>query len=161
MPVLRDGAIDTSAFDWLTRLYAEDPRVCDHWHFVNRQATFHVYGGICEKWRGMGGSSGALGPPTSSEHDLACVVGARQTDFLFGDVVWTGARGAFEVHGAIAELWRRMGGACGGAGLPLTDESGSPSQRYSKFQKGTIFWSSAGGAFFFPNPGGIHPLSWP
>jgi hypothetical protein len=158
VPIARDGAIDRSSFNWLTDLYAVDPQICDHWHFVNRQPMHHVFGAICDKWRVMGGSAGALGPPISSEHDLGCVTGARQTDFVFGDVVWIGARGAFEVHGDIANLWRNMGGACGAAGFPLSDESGPSDQRYSKFEKGTIYWSPSGGAFWFPNPGGIHPL---
>jgi hypothetical protein len=158
-----------SASDWLTHLFAVEPRTCDHWHFVGGQASHHVYGAICDKWRMLGSSSGALGPPVSSEHDLSCLTDSRgrprhaqprQTDFTFGDVVWNGTL-AFEVHGGIAKLWRSMGGACGPAGFPLSDESGPPNARVSSFENGTIQWSPSSGAVFIPGiiDTGIHPIS--
>lgn len=155
VPVARSWGTDYSAYTWLAYLYSVDPQVCDHWHFLNRQPTYHVYGAICEKWRALGGSFGALGAPTSSEYDIACVAGARWTNFVFGDVVWTPNGGAFEVHGDIAKVYRQMKGPCGAAGMPLSDESGPPDQRVSVFEHGKIFWSAGGGAFYVPNPGGI------
>jgi hypothetical protein len=152
-PNIQAGSTDRRAYEWLTRLYAANPRICDHWHFVGGRATHHVWGVICDKWRAFGGTWGTLGAPVSSEYAVSCPNGARgrQTDFKAGAVVYTDQRGVFEVHGAIAELWRDMGGACGRAGFPLSDESGPSDRRFAKFVNGTISWTPSGGAFYVPN----------
>jgi hypothetical protein len=151
VPLAQSGGVDARGSDWLTRLYEADPQLCDHWHFVGGQATYHVYGAICDKWSALAGSSGALGAPRSSEYGISCSTGARETDFTFGAVVWTPARGAFEVNGDIYKLWNQMGGACGTAGLPLSDEYGPASQRVSNFERGSIRWTPSGGAVWLPN----------
>jgi hypothetical protein len=145
------GQTDFTAYEWLKHLYANDPQICDHWHFVDRQPTHHVFGAICDKWRAMGGSLGALGPPVSSEFGVLCANGqrGRQTDFAQGHIVWDGSR-AFEIQGAIAQLWSSTGGACGSAGFPRSDETGPPNRRESNFTHGTIVWTHEGGAVFFP-----------
>jgi hypothetical protein len=152
MSVTRNGTVDGRANAWLTNMYAVDPQLCDHWQFVNGAATYHVYGAICAKWGAKDGSVGVLGAPQSSEYAVGCRTGARENDFTYGHVVWTPARGAFEVHGAIFQLWRQMGGSCGAAGLPLSDEQVPTSGPHSSvFENGTITWTSGGGAVWIPN----------
>jgi uncharacterized protein with LGFP repeats len=50
------------------------------------------------------------------------------------------------VHGAIRDLWARTGWEAGPLGYPVSGELSGAGGRYSRFQRGTVFWTAAGGA---------------
>ena len=105
--------------------------------------TFHVYGGILNKYRQLGYSAHPLGLPTSSRKKGA-KGGSHVYQVFQGGVINQYGANAFETHGAILERWNRAGGANGSLGLPTSDESytsRSPQGtlgRYSRFQRGVI-----------------------
>ncbi len=72
-----------------------------------------------------------------------------------GTVYHHPAIGAFEVHGAILEEYKSVGEAQSVLGYPISDEreAGSPSDRVSHFQFGSIFFSPAGGVATLLSPG--------
>ena len=69
--------------------------------------------------------------------------GGRASTFQGGEIVWSPATGAEEVHGTIAFLYGLAGGPEGFLGLPVTDENATPggAGRVSEFQGGSIYWS--------------------
>ena len=63
-----------------------------YWH---PSAGAHVvYGAILARYLAVGGPTGRLGTPTSSEHD---VPGGRANDFAGGVIRWDAATGAVTV----------------------------------------------------------------
>lgn len=105
--------------------------------------TFHVYGGILNKYRQLGYSAHPLGLPTSNRKKGA-KGGSHVYQTFQGGVINQYGGNAFETHGAILARWNRAGGASGSLGLPISDEgytSRSPQGtlgRYSRFQRGVI-----------------------
>ncbi|MGY1693510.1 N-acetylmuramoyl-L-alanine amidase [Geodermatophilus sp. SYSU D00814] len=106
-----------------------------------------VAGQILETWLAVGGTSGPLGFPTSSD--------ARTTDgrgytvsFQGGAVWWSGATGAHVVAGDILAEYRRAGGSGGPLGFPTTSDARTPDGRgyVVHFQGGDVWWSPATGA---------------
>jgi uncharacterized protein with LGFP repeats/lysophospholipase L1-like esterase len=105
--------------------------------------TYHVYGGILNKYRQLGYSAHPLGLPTSNRKP-----GAKGGDHVYqvfqGGVINQYGGNAYETHGAILARWSRSGGPSGSLGLPTSDEgytSRSPHGtlgRYSRFQQGII-----------------------
>jgi uncharacterized protein with LGFP repeats len=83
--------------------------------------------------------------PVSDE--AGCGPGAgRFNHFEGGSIYWREAIGAHEVHGAIRDLWARLGWQSSWLGYPVTDEHGTPDLRGSTFEHGTITWTPSGGA---------------
>jgi uncharacterized protein with LGFP repeats len=116
---------------------------------------FAVYGVIYEKYDEVGRETGLLGFPSS---DISPVADALVGRFARGVICWTEATGAHEVHGAILELWERLGAEQSYLGWPLTDELPRGRGRVSFFERGCIAWSPEGGAIDIPDlPGnGTH-----
>jgi hypothetical protein len=109
-----------------------------------RTGAWVVQGNIYALYRQLG-ESGFLGFPTSDE----VPVGAGRTSaFQFGQVYWTTALGAHEVHGAILREYLNMGGPTGALGFPSTNETVTPDRigRYNHFVIGSIYWTPATGA---------------
>ena len=77
----------------------------------------------------------------------------RCTHFDAGDIYWSAATDAREIHGAIRERWLAMGGAASVLGLPTSDEcsviSGTTEKgRFNRFANGGfIYWSPTTGAW--------------
>ena len=143
------SATDTN-YRWLQSLFTGDPREPFYTHFISGQPVHVVYGAICAKWFALEGNQGPLGAPTSSERN-AEVAGARCTDFQGGRIYWTPQHGAFEVHGAIFELYQGTGGAAGPLGLPVSDEEPDANGgRKSGFARGTVHWHPSGEIWVTP-----------
>ncbi|MGN6103956.1 MAG: hypothetical protein ACTHU0_02525, partial [Kofleriaceae bacterium] len=109
--------------------------------------TGRPIGAIREKYVALGGCSSVIGAPQTDE--LATPDGAgRYTTFERGSIYWTAATGAFEVHGAIRDLWKALGWEAGPLGYPISDETRTPDGigRYNVFQRGSIYWSPSTGA---------------
>jgi hypothetical protein len=138
---------------WLTDYFSVDPRLCNHVHYVNLgQTKHHVYGAICEKWRGMDAGLGALGQPASGELD-GCG-GARRTLFQFGSIVHA-ASGTYETHGRIGEKYRAMGYECSALGPPTTDEQAGCGGRKRNFFTGGAIVHSEGAPEAYETHGAI------
>jgi uncharacterized protein with LGFP repeats len=60
-------------------------------YFSGATGAHVVRGAIRDKWASMGWQRSVLGYPTSEEYD---VPGGRRSDFQFGSITWTPARGA-------------------------------------------------------------------
>jgi uncharacterized protein with LGFP repeats/lysophospholipase L1-like esterase len=105
--------------------------------------TFHVYGGILNKYRQLGYSAHPLGLPISNRKKGA-KGGSHVYQVFQGGVINQYGGNAYETHGAILGRWNRAGGPNGSLGLPTSDEgytSRSPQGtlgRYSRFQRGVI-----------------------
>lgn len=125
-------------YNWLTDLLEPDPRVCSHMQYANGQATFRVFGAICDKWVQLGGDR-AFGPPAANE---AASAHGRVSKFADGKAIyWSGPTGAHEVHGLIAKAYFGAGadGSC--LGLPTSDEQANGGGRIGHFEHGTITWN--------------------
>lgn len=113
--------------------------------------TCEVQGAIREKWLALGGSSGFLGFPISDE--TAVLKGGhevgRSSQFEGGTIYWSGATGAYSVHGAIRDRYlTTYNGPIGTLGFPTSDETASPGggKRYNNFEHGCITWTASSGA---------------
>ena len=112
--------------------------------------TSHIYrvqNHIYVHYRNLGGP-GVLGFPTSDPESVTG--GGLRSRFLQGQIYWHSRTGASLVKGAILNRWRAIGGI-GFFGYPTTDETPiykgrREVGRYSRFEKGTIYWSPATGA---------------
>ena len=60
-------------------------------YFSPETGAHAVWGAIRDKWASMGWQNSSLGYPTSEEYD---VPGGRRSDFQFGSITWTPAKGA-------------------------------------------------------------------
>lgn len=103
--------------------------------------TWHVYGGILNKYAQLGYSNHPLGLPTADRRRGP--VGNDYQTFQGGVINQYGGD-AFETHGAILTRWERSGGPTGPLGLPTSDEHATARSpqgtvgRYARFQRGLI-----------------------
>lgn len=106
--------------------------------------SFAVYGAIREKWLQLGGDTGPLGPPTSSE--AAAARGGRFNGFRAGYIYWHPTFGAHAVYGLIGQFWYAAGHE-NNFGYPLTDElPGAKGGRYNDFENNaTVTWHPTAG----------------
>jgi hypothetical protein len=97
-------------------------------------------GRIEEKYKDLGGGESHLGPPVSGL--LPASNGGSRRDFRNGSIYWHVSVGAHELHGAIRDRWRALGGEAGLLGYPTTDEIDTPDGlgRYNNFQHGSLVW---------------------
>jgi uncharacterized protein with LGFP repeats len=106
-----------------------------------------VRGAILATYRATGGSSGALGFPTTSD--------ARTPDgrgyvvhFQNGDIWWSPTTGPQLVAGEILRTWLALGGPGGTLGFPVTSDAPTADRRgyVVRFQGGDVWWSPVTGA---------------
>lgn len=90
-----------------------------------------ILGAIYSKWLSLDRERSFLGLPIGDE--LNAPGGGRFNNFQGGSIYWHPTIGAFEVHGAIRDLWLSLGGP-GTIGYPTTDELDIPSGRVSCFK---------------------------
>jgi hypothetical protein len=127
-----------TVYAWLTDLLEPPPWDYSHMHYVNGARTHRVYGAICEKWIRLGADRG-FGAPVSEE--LPSALG-RMQHFTDGKAIyWSGATGAYEVHGVIGRTYREEGGDASRLGLPVSDEQPNGGGAFSLFQNGRIDWA--------------------
>lgn len=137
VPTLEHG---TTIYDWLTDLYASDPRTCDHVEYDDGRASLRVTGAICDKWRELGGRHGMLGLPLGSE---AATARGHVLHFEGGSVFRAQGAPAHEVHGAILHEYQRVGYDSSCLGLPVSDEEPmAESGRRSRFEFGEITFAA-------------------
>ncbi|WP_052030658.1 alpha/beta hydrolase-fold protein [Rhodococcus triatomae] len=106
-----------------------------------------VTGMIGGEYQAMGGPSGPLGLPTTSEFGTPDGRG-RGNHFQSGSIYWTPQTGAHSVRGAIRDLWSSQGWETGPLGYPVGDEINTPSKdgAVQGFEIGAIYWSPTTGA---------------
>jgi uncharacterized protein with LGFP repeats len=116
-----------------------------YWH--PDVGAFEVHGLIRDKWRALGAEAGSAGYPTTDERFTADGVG-RVSRFTGGIVYWHPATGAWKVHGDIIAKYVSLGGPGSPLGYPTSDEQVAPDgiARFSTFEHGAIYWTSATGA---------------
>jgi len=67
----------------------------------------------------LGGTGGWIGAPIGDEQAVAA---GRVREYAGATVCWEPTAGTHEVHGAIRDRWRALGGAAGFLGFPVSDE---------------------------------------
>ena len=113
--------------------------------------AFVVYGLIYARYRDLGGLSSGLGQPISDEQNA--VRGGRVSSFDKGEIYWHSDHGAHEVHGAICDRYKALGGPGGDLGYPVTGETAIMRDKknagyFNRFaNNGAIYWSQATGAW--------------
>ncbi len=109
-----------------------------------------VGGDILAKYESMGGPTGELGFPTSSEADGGVAPASRISTFAAPDkpvIFWTPDHGAVVVRGAMNAAWGKLGGATGALGAPIADQTVSGDTFTQKFSGGEISWNKANNTF--------------
>lgn len=107
-----------------------------------------VGGAIGDKYRALGGAQSFLGEPLIFEQPTPNRTGAY-VHFQGGSIYWSPETGAWSVRGAIRKLWETYGWEQGILGFPISDEGLTLGGvgRFSHFERGSIYWTPAGGAF--------------
>ncbi len=101
-----------------------------------------VHGRILQHYLEMQGPAGPLGYPTSDE--TVAAHGGRVSTFTRGNVYWSPASGAHEVHGDILRHYLELDGPAGLLGYPVTDETTTPDRigRFNHFSRlASIYWT--------------------
>jgi uncharacterized protein with LGFP repeats/GH25 family lysozyme M1 (1,4-beta-N-acetylmuramidase) len=117
-------------------------------------AQLSLTGPIRAAWQQQGFENGVLGYPTSAQ-TCGLVGGGCYQDFQGGAIIWSSATGAqVSVSGAIRSAWGKNGFQNGQLGYPTGSQTcGLPEGGcYQNFQKGTISWTPAYGAFSVVGP---------
>jgi uncharacterized protein with LGFP repeats len=124
-------------------------RVRDYEHgsiyFTPQTGAHEVHGAIRDKWAQLGGHRSFLGYPTTDETGCPDRRG-RFNHFEHGSIYWTPETGAHEVHGAIRDRWQALGFERSQLHYPTSDEQNMAGGRLSRFERGEIRWTPAGGA---------------
>lgn len=114
------------------------------------QTNGSVCGAIRDKYNQLGGPSGFLGYPTSSELTNPDGLGKRNTFQNRGaSIYWSPSSGAAEIEGAIFQDWGRLGYENGVLGYPTSDQLNNPDgvgKRNTFAKSGAIYYSPASGA---------------
>jgi hypothetical protein len=121
--------------------------------FWSSQTGAHeIHGPIRDRYAALGSTAGFLNFPLSDVEEILTKdgqdSGGRLSRFQGGTIYWKPNLGAFEVHGAIRDLYEKLGGPFGKMGYPLTNETkvvGSDIT-YNNFQNGIIVLRSGIGA---------------
>ncbi|MFT3980147.1 MAG: hypothetical protein QM687_06720 [Ferruginibacter sp.] len=127
-------------------------------YYKNGATNAHeVHGAILTKFLSSG-STASWGFPVSNESDVkrnSTVIG-KYSDFESCTIYWSGATGAFEVHGDIRQKYRDINGPLGSLGFPTSDEGNIPgasgAARYNTFQEGSILWFGSAGNMYVCTP---------
>lgn len=109
-----------------------------------------VTGQVLAKYESVGGPTGDLGLPTSSEADGGLRPESRVVAFAAEDkpvIFWTPDFGAVIVRGAMNAAWEKLGGATGELGAPKGDQAESGTVISQQFNGGSISWDKATGKF--------------
>lgn len=82
--------------------------------------AYEVHGMILSHYLSLGGPGGFLGYPTSDESNTT-TSGGRYNSFQGGNIYWSPASGAYEIHGALLTQYVSMGGPASCLGFPISD----------------------------------------
>lgn len=120
----------------------------------NTSEAFEVHGKIREKYASLGWERSFLLFPTTDQTPTLSSRGF-QNEFEGGIIMHkSGNTEAFEVHGAIYQMYKQYGLDLGSLGFPISDEtsiSGSDC-KFSNFENGTIYWTPSTGAHVITAP---------
>lgn len=109
-----------------------------------------VTGQVLAKYESVGGPTGDLGFPTSSEADGGLTPQSRVVAFAAADkpvIFWTPDFGAVIVRGAMNAAWEKLGGATGELGAPKGDQTENGTIVSQQFNGGSISWDKATSKF--------------
>jgi uncharacterized protein with LGFP repeats len=106
-----------------------------------------VAGNISNKWQNLGGLYSYLLSPVGPKVCGLPAGGCKQS-FQTGAVFDSPAAGIHATGGAIATLWSAQGAESGTLGYPTTDLTCSNNVCNQSFQRGSIRWTPATGAYF-------------
>jgi serine protease len=102
-----------------------------------------LQGAIAGRHAHSGGTSGALGYPTSDETPIS--TGGVYQVFQKGRIYWSPTTQAQQITGAIGNTYLALGGTTSRLGFPLTGESVRTDRSVVQhFQGGSITWSPGG-----------------
>jgi uncharacterized protein with LGFP repeats len=124
-----------TVYDWLGDMYSADARDCHHVYYEDGRAAHLVSGLICQKWQLLGGSRGVLGQPTSDELTSSR---AHYAHFEDGDIFVSDSIGVYELHGAAAREYQRLGYEESCLGLPIADLEMTADGFIARFEHGSI-----------------------
>lgn len=111
--------------------------------YRGESGTFITYGGILGSFISWGGVSG-LGMPTTDEHDVPGVPGARASDFDTATIYWTPGLGPHAVRqGVFRDKFLELGGPTGAYGMPATDDYAASNGRAQRLQWATLTWENS------------------
>lgn len=105
--------------------------------------THVVKGAILERWLALGGETGRLGFPTSSE---VCVPGGCSTTFQRGSIHWSPASGTRWMDERMTAAYQRGGGPAV-LGFPVGDQLPLDAGAYVVLARGALYRTTAGEAF--------------
>lgn len=113
--------------------------------FLRRSSGSDTSTAIQAHYNSLGGPGSFLGASTSGE--LALADGAYNR-YQNGDIYYSPATQAWEVHGDIRATWQAIGAERSVLGYPTTDERRLPDGvgRFSLFKRGSVYWTSRTGA---------------
>ena len=113
-----------------------------------RSGAHVVWGSIAAQWRAAGAQNGKLGYPTTDELCGQTGSGCIQS-FQRGTISWSPATGAWITNGAIGSRYNAAGAHRGLLGYPTSNEvcGQAGGGCIQSFQRGTISWSPATGAW--------------
>lgn len=109
-----------------------------------------VTGQVLAKYESVGGPTGDLGFPISSEADGGLAPQSRVVAFAAADkpvIFWTPDFGAVIVRGAMNAAWQKLGGATGELGAPKSDQTENGTVITQQFNGGSISWDRATNKF--------------
>jgi uncharacterized protein with LGFP repeats len=121
-------------------------------YWTPASGVHEVHGVIGTKYLASG-SHPVLGEPTNDETSTPDGVGKYNhfkggSNGVTSSIYWTATTGAQLVQGQIRDKWAATAWERGPLGYPTTSQitAGDGVSKYSNFQQGTIYWSSAYGA---------------
>jgi uncharacterized protein with LGFP repeats len=121
-----------------------------------------VTGQVLKKYETLGGPTGDLGFPISSESDGGLPTPSRVSAFAAEDkpvIFWTPDHGAVVVRGAMKAAWDKLGGPTGQLGAPTADETENGTVVAQKFTGGDVSWDSESNQFTTQPPNLASALS--
>jgi uncharacterized protein with LGFP repeats len=111
-------------------------------YWTPQTGAWEIQGAIRQHWTALGGVGGVVGYPTSNETGLPDGIG-RYNTFQRGNLYWSPASGAFEVHGPILQAYLSVRATQSALGYPTSDVFSTASGVRATFQGGYIEWLSA------------------
>jgi uncharacterized protein with LGFP repeats len=111
-------------------------------YWTPQTGAWEIHGEIRRHWTALGGVSSVVGYPTSNETGLPDGTG-RYNTFQRGNVYWSPATGAHEVHGPILQAYLSVRATQSALGYPTSDVFSTSSGTRATFQGGYIDWLSA------------------
>jgi uncharacterized protein with LGFP repeats len=104
-----------------------------------------VTGQVLKKYETVGGPTGDLGFPLSSETDGGLQTPSRTSAFAAEDkpvIFWTPDHGAVVVRGAMNAAWDKLEGPTGPLGVPTADQTENGTVISQRFTGGDLSWDS-------------------